>query len=173
MSEKFYKALILIISVLVPLIVATLFYVSLPNLFPGLDITFFPKFHAFLNSLTTLFLLTGFYFIKNKKIRAHKFCMLTSLSLSALFLVSYVFYHAMSEPVHYGGAGFLKYLYYFILITHILLAAGILPLILFTAFRALNNQFDKHKKIARWTLPLWLYITTTGVLVYVFMAPYY
>lgn len=173
MSERFYTILIIVISILVPAIVAVLFYVSVPSFETDFDIRFFPKFHASLNALTTILLLTGFYFIKTGNMKRHRLCMLTSIGLSIVFLVSYVFYHSISEPTTYGGEGWLKSVYYFILITHIILAAGVLPFILFTLFRALNNQFDKHKKIARWTLPIWLYVTITGVLVYVLIAPYY
>jgi putative membrane protein len=99
--------------------------------------------------------------------------MMTALVLSSLFLISYVFYHYISAPTKYGGDGILKSIYYFILLTHILLAAVILPFILFTFYQALNGQFDKHKKVARWTFPVWLYVAITGVLVYFLISPYY
>lgn len=172
-SSKLIKQSIVAISLLVPAIVAFLFYGPSLGLQTGIDLTFFPKFHAFLNSLASLSLLVGFYFIKNKNITAHKSSMLFAFVLSAVFLVSYVFYHSVSEPTTYGGEGFLKYFYYFILITHIFLAAIVLPFILFTFYRALSNDFVRHKKIARWTFPLWLYVTVTGVLVYFLISPYY
>lgn len=173
MSENKYKALIIGISILVPLVVVALFFISVPDANVGIDLRLFPKFHATLNFMTAIILLLGFFFIKQKKIQLHKACMGTAVGLSTVFLCSYVFYHSISEPTHFGGEGIVRPIYYFILITHIFLAAVILPFILFTLMRALRGQFQKHKKIARWTLPIWLYVAITGVMVYVFMAPYY
>ena len=133
----------------------------------------FPKIHATINSLVTICLLTGLYFIKNKKIEQHRLFMLTAFILSGLFLISYVFYHSISESSEFGGSGMIAGVYFFILITHIILAAISFPFILFTAYRAAKGSFAKHKKIARYTFPVWLYVAITGVLVYLFMAPYY
>lgn len=99
--------------------------------------------------------------------------MITSIILSGIFLASYVTYHSLTEPTSYGGEGVVRIIYYILLITHIMLAATIVPLVLITLVRALSNRFDKHKRIARWTLPLWLYVTITGVIVYFMIAPYY
>jgi len=99
--------------------------------------------------------------------------MITAFGLSALFLVSYVISKISNDPVPFGGEGFLKYLYFFILITHIALSGIIIPLVLFTMYRGLTGEYDKHKKIARWTFPIWMYVAITGVLVYLFMLPYY
>lgn len=99
--------------------------------------------------------------------------MITALFLSIAFLISYVFYHASSTPAGYGGTGIIRTIYYFILISHIILAVIIVPLALVTLYRGLFNQVPKHRKIARWTLPLWLYVTITGVIVYFMISPYY
>jgi len=99
--------------------------------------------------------------------------MITAFVLSCIFLISYVVYHLFSAPTHYGGEGALKYIYFFILITHISLSAIIVPLVLFTMTRALQSRFDKHKRIARWTFPIWLYVAVTGVIVYLMLSPYY
>ena len=99
--------------------------------------------------------------------------MLTAFALSALFLISYVIYHSLAEETHFGGEGVIRYIYFFILITHIILAAAIVPLVLITLVRGLSNKFDKHRKIARWTFPLWLYVAVTGVVVYLMLRPYY
>lgn len=171
MSEAFYKRLIIIISLLIPVIVTALVFVKIPA--EGVNLRFFPPFHATLNSITTLLLLSGFFFIKQKNITAHKTCMISAICFSVAFLLSYVFYHSVSDPSPYGGTGFMRYAYFFILITHIVLAAAVLPFILFTVYRALTRQYPRHKKIARWTLPLWLYVTVTGVAVYLMMAEYY
>lgn len=173
MSERAQSYLIIIVSILVPVVVAALFFISPPQVQHNLPLSFFPKFHALLNSLTALCLLVGIYFIKQKKIRQHRAAMLTAFFLSAVFLVSYVTYHTLSESTPYGGEGFIRYVYFFILITHIVLAALILPLILFTFAKALNNKIAEHRRLAKWTFPLWLYVAITGVLVYLMVSPYY
>lgn len=172
-SESVYKKVIITISLLVPALVVILFYVSPPEIDLGIDLKFFPKFHAVLNSIATVLLLAGLYFIKNKQVGKHKAMMLSAFVVSTVFLLSYVTYHTLSEPTKYGGDGILKYVYYFVLITHVVLAAGVLPFILFTFLRALTGDFAKHRSIAKLTLPVWLYVTVTGVIVYFLIAPYY
>lgn len=171
MKDSFYRKLIIGISLLVPALIMLLAFVKIPV--EGINLKFFPKFHAALNTLTSILLLTSFVCIKQKKITAHRNCMLAAIGVSVIFLFSYVFYHAVSEQAKYGGTGILRQVYFFILITHILLAAGVLPFVLLTVYRGLAKQFPRHKKIARWTFPVWLYVAVTGVLVYVMMAPYY
>jgi len=170
-SDSTYKRLIIVVSLLIPAIITALVFVKIPV--EGINLRFFPKFHAILNSITTVLLLSGFLFIKRKNITVHKTCMLSAIFFSVVFLLSYVFYHSISDPIRYGGEGVIRYVYFFVLLTHIFLAAVVLPFVLFTVYRALIRQFGKHKKIARWTLPLWLYVTITGVIVYLMMAPYY
>lgn len=171
MSDAFYKRLIIAVSMLIPALVTALVFVKIPV--EGVNLLFFPKFHATLNSITSVLLVSGFFFIKRKNIIAHKTCMFGAIGMSVLFLLSYVFYHTISEPTKYGGEGIMRPLYFFILITHIVLAAAILPAVLLTVYRALTNQIPAHRKIARWTFPVWLYVAVTGVLVYLMMAPYY
>ena len=173
MTESIYKKAIIAISLAVPALVVVLFYVSPPDIDLGIDLNFFPKFHAALNATATLLLLSGYYFIRNKQITLHKTMMWSAFAVSTVFLLSYVTYHALSVPTQYGGQGVIKFVYYFILATHIVLAAGVLPFILFTFFRALTGDYVKHKKIAKLTLPVWLYVTITGVLVYLMLSPYY
>jgi len=173
MSEKVQSYIIILISILVPSLVSVLFFVSPPESQYTIDLSFFPRFHAILNSMTALCLLTGVFFVRNKKIKQHRMAMLTAFFLSAIFLVSYITYHSLSEPTSYGGEGLLKSIYYFVLITHIILAALILPLILFTFSKAINNNITAHRKLARWTFPLWLYVALSGVLVYLMISPYY
>lgn len=173
LSNNISKRVIIAVSVLIPIVVALLFVIEPPKVDLGIDLTIFPKFHAILNSIATVLLLTGLFFIKQRNITAHKAMMLGALLVSAVFLVSYVVYHSLSEPTKFGGEGAVKYLYYFILITHVVLAAGVLPFILFTFYRALTSDFVKHRKMARYTLPIWLYVTVTGVVVYFMIAPYY
>ncbi|MBC8047515.1 MAG: DUF420 domain-containing protein [Fimbriimonadaceae bacterium] len=171
MNERTISRWIFCISIAVPLLVTILFFTPAVNL--KIDVSFLPKINAIINSAVSILLVTGVYFIKNKNRKAHRFCMLSAFSLSALFLISYVIYHSATESTKFGGEGVIKNLYYFILLTHILLAALILPLILITVSRALTEKFDKHRKIARITFPLWLYVSVTGVIVYFMIAPYY
>lgn len=171
MTDKAYGRIIIFISLLIPAVVTALAFVKIPV--EGINLKFFPKFHATLNSITTILLLAGLFFIKRKNIPLHKACMMSAIFFSVAFLMSYVFYHAISEPTRYGGEGFIRYAYFFILITHIFLAAVVLPFILITVYRALTRQYGRHKKIAKWTLPVWLYVTITGVVVYLMMAEYY
>ncbi len=173
MKERSINWAIGIVSVMVPLIVLLLFYIKPPDVKVGFDLRILPALNASLNFSTALLLLTGFYFIKNKKIRSHRLCMITAFCFSALFLVFYVIYHALTEPTLYGGQGMIRNIYFFILITHIVLAAAILPLILITLVRGLQSKYDRHRKIARWTFPLWLYVAVTGVVVYLMLSPYY
>lgn len=171
--DKIAIPAIITISVVVPVLVLILMY--LPeryNLF-GTQSGTFPFFHAVLNGSTALLLSIGFYFMTIKEYKWHRNFMITAFVLSAIFLVSYVISKISNDPVPYGGEGILRYIYFFILITHIALSAIIVPLVLFTMYRGLTGQYDKHAKIARWTFPIWLYVAITGVLVYIFMLPYY
>ncbi len=125
-----------------------------------------PRLNAALNSLSGLLLLSGYIFIRNKKITAHKICMVSAFITSTIFLVSYVVYHSQVGSVRFPGRGWVRPLYFGILISHTSLAVVIVPLVLITLSRALRSQFDRHRRIARWTLPLWLYVNVTGVVVY-------
>ncbi len=173
MGDKKASLIIIFISVLIPALVAFLFLKSGVPTQVNFDLAIFPKFHAILNSCTAGLLLLGFYYIKKGEFGSHKFCMFAAFLVSAVFLISYVTYHSLGESVKFGGEGLLRYLYFFILITHIVLAAVQTPFILFTLYNALSNQLQKHKRIARWTLPIWLYVSVTGVLVYFMLKPYY
>lgn len=172
-KEQFWAKVIVFVSIAVPVLIAILFKISPPDISTSFDFKILPKFHAFLNGSVAILLMLSFYFIKNKQVKAHKACNVTALVFSAMFLVSYVTYHTFTESTKYGGEGTLKYVYYFILLTHIVLSAIILPIILFTFLRAFVGKFEQHRKIARWTLPLWLYVAITGVLVYLMISPYY
>ena len=140
---------------------------------PDFDFSQLPRVHAVINGTVAFFLMLSYYFIRNKQIAAHRFCNLTSLVLSAGFLVSYITYHTFTESTRFGGEGLVRGVYYFILLTHIVLAAVILPFILFTFLRAFAGRYEAHRKLARWVFPLWLYVSVTGVIVYVMISPYY
>ena len=169
-DDKKHNKLIVILSVAIPVAVAILFRVRIPNVEP---LSFLPPIYATINGITALLLLIAFWAIKNKKIVLHENLMTTSLWCSVVFLVMYVAYHMTSDPTAFGGEGVIKYLYYFILTTHILLSVVIIPFVLITYVRAITNNIEKHKKIARITFPLWLYVAVTGVIVYLMISPYY
>lgn len=153
----------------------------------GFDVHLFAKANAIINSLVALLLLAGLFTIKQKNYRLHKNIMLAAILLSVLFLLSYIGHHLLAGDTRFGDlnhdgelslgekamAGNLRTVYYFILLTHIPLAAIILPFILFTAYRALTGEYDKHKKLVRITWPVWFYVAVTGVVVYLMISPYY
>lgn len=172
-ADRIAVPVIIALSILVPAVILIL--MNLPNRYDllGLDVGSFPFFHAVINFTTAVLLVIGYSLMRAGKISAHRNVMITAFCLSCLFLVSYVISKMSHDPVPYGGEGLLKYIYFFILITHILLSGIIVPLVLFTMYRGLSGQYGKHKKIAKWTFPIWLYVTITGVLVYIFMVPYY
>ncbi|MDA3131042.1 DUF420 domain-containing protein [Aliibacillus thermotolerans] len=137
------------------------------------DLTVLPMLNAIFNSFTTVFLAMALYFILRKNIKAHRRFIYAAFISTSLFLMTYVTYHYLAESTSYGGTGILAGIYYFILITHIILAAMIVPLAILSFLRGVRNQVEKHKKIARWTMPLWLYVSITGVIVYLMISPYY
>lgn len=171
LPEKSIRRLIWIVSVAIPLVVIVL--LSLPRVDIGIDTGFIPRLNALINTSVSVLLLVGYFLIRRRQIAAHRKVMLTAFALSVLFLVSYVIYHLTHEEVRFGGTGWVKGLYLFILITHIGLSVFVVPLALFTIYPALLGRYADHKALARWTFPLWLYVSVTGVLVYVFLSPYY
>ncbi len=139
----------------------------------GLDVSALPAFHATLNGAAGLLLAMGFVLIKRGNVVWHQRVMVTAFTLSCVFLLSYVVYHSQAPAAHFGGEGWVRPLYFFILITHIVLAPVVVPLALYAVARALRGEFGRHRRVARWTFPVWMYVTVTGVLVYLMMAPYY
>lgn len=163
---------ILTVSVLVFVAVVILGRVKV-NVELGFDEHLFAKINAAINSTVSFLLLAGLLAVKNKKYILHKRIMLSALGLSCLFLVSYICHHLFSGETTFGAEGTIRYIYYFILVTHIILAAIVLPFILFTAYRALIGEWPRHKKLAKITWPIWFYVAVTGVLVYFMISPYY
>jgi putative membrane protein len=139
----------------------------------GVDFSFLPPLHASLNALTAVILLAALYFIKNKNVEAHRKAIYAAMATSALFLVSYVLYHFTAPETRFGGTGTIRTVYFILLITHVVLAALILPFIFFTFNRAYTAQYERHKKMARWVYPLWLYVAVTGPVCYLMLKPYY
>lgn len=174
-KESTVKIVIVILSVVVALLVALLNWglETRPNVLSAETLLLFPKFHALLNSLVAILLAFGLYFIKNKQKGNHQKSMLGAFLLSAVFLVSYVVYHTLADPTLYGGEGNIRYVYYFLLITHIVLAALIMPIILMTFYYAATDKWLKHRKLAKITWPLWFYVAVSGVVIYFMIAPFY
>lgn len=171
------KAAVVIWAVSLVIFGAVTFLVNV-KLFNGLNLPFnvhlLALFNAIVNGTVSVLLVWAFLAIKSKKYVLHKNLMLTSIVLSVLFLLSYIGHHLLAPETKYGGPhDWLYFLYLFILITHIILAGVILPFILYTAYRSLTGEYAKHKKLARYTWPLWLYVSITGVLVYLLISPYY
>ncbi len=163
-----YRKLIIAVSIVIPLAVAALFGIKVP----GYDFSFLPPVYATINGITAVLLIIAFIAIKNGRRLLHERIMKTCMGLSACFLVMYVIYHMTSETTHFGGTGFIRYVYLFILATHIVLSIVIIPMVLFSFVRALSGDFERHKKLSRVTFPLWLYVAITGVIVYLMISPY-
>jgi len=169
-AKEPYKNLIIVLSILIPTVVAILF--GLPKV-KGYDFSFLPPIYATINGLTAIFLLAAVIAIKNQRRKLHERLIKLCMLLSALFLIMYVAYHLTSDATPFGGTGVIRVIYFFILITHILLSIVVIPFVLFTYSRALSGNFERHKMLAKYTFPLWLYVAVTGVIVYVMISPYY
>ena len=188
-----YNIWIIIVSVVVPVVVALLLFIKWdndllifdmrsPNFVPVIllenlpiakPLTFLPPIYAAINGLTAMFLVTAIYYIKKGNRVVHEKLIKVCISLYLAFVVMYIAYHITSDPTKFLGTGFIAYLYYFILISHIILSITVIPFVLVTYVRAITNDFEAHKKIARITFPLWLYVAVTGVVVYIMISPYY
>ena len=174
-QDSFFVPLIISLSVIIPIVVALL--MLFPDVFhiesESVDFSSLPFFHAILNGSTAVLLFAGFILIKNKKTNLHKISMLSAFILSSIFLLSYVTSKLTNSPVPFGGEGIIRYIYFFILISHIILSVAILPLALFSIYRGITGEIEKHKSIVKYTFPIWIYVAITGVLVYILMTPYY
>ena len=179
-----YNTWIIVLSIAIPIAVALLFSVRIP----GVErLGFLPPIYAAINGLTALFLIIAFFQIKNGNKDWHEILMKSAIALSVVFLLLYVCYHATSDSTKFGDAdmngivsetekaavGGIAYLYYFILFSHIFLSVAVIPFVLVTYVRAITGRFKMHKKIARITFPIWLYVAITGVIVYFMISPYY
>ncbi|RIX52841.1 DUF420 domain-containing protein [Paenibacillus nanensis] len=173
MKEKNYTPLVAVLTVVIVALVAILFFLPAYEGEVGFDVKLLPLLNAVFNSFTFLALLIALFAIKRKNIRMHRSFILMAFVTTTLFLVSYVTYHYLTESTPYGGEGILRGIYFFVLLTHIVLAIVVVPLALLSLARGLSNQVDKHRKIARWTMPIWLYVSLTGVIVYLMISPYY
>lgn len=168
-KEEKYRKLVIALSILIPIAVAALFGIKID----GVNLSFLPPIYASINGLTAVLLIIAVVAIKNGKRALHERLMTVNICLSALFLILYVAYHMTSDSTKFGGEGLVKSIYLFILASHILLSVVVIPLVLFTYIRALSEKFDKHRKLAKITFPIWLYVAVTGVIVYIMISPYY
>jgi len=186
--EKRFKSSIIFVSILIPVVVAILFSIKLKDFGINVEpLSFLPPIYAGINALTAILLVLGVIAIKNGNREKHQKLMTAAIGCSVAFLVMYVAYHLTADSTKYGDtnhdgilsevelaeAGIMRLIYFFILITHILLSIIIIPLVLFTYVRALAERFDRHKKLAKITFPIWLYVAITGVIVYIMISPYY
>ena len=168
-QKKDYGIWIKIVSVTIPVVVAILFGVRVDYDLP----VFLPPIYATINAITALLLVLALVAIKAKKIQLHQRLMQSCIVLSLVFLVMYIAYHMTTDPTPFGGEGYMKTLYFFILISHIILSIALIPLVLISYVRAFQKEFAAHKKISKITFPIWLYVASTGVIVYLMIAPYY
>ncbi|MEK3881959.1 DUF420 domain-containing protein [Paenibacillus sp. PL2-23] len=173
MKEKNYTPIVAVLTVVIVALVAILFFLPAYNGEVGFDVLLLPLLNAIFNSFTFVSLLIALIAIMKKNVRMHRAFILMAFVTTTLFLVSYVTYHYLTESTPYGGEGLLKGIYLFVLLTHIVLAIVVVPLALMSLARGLANQVDKHRRIARWTMPIWLYVSLTGVIVYLMISPYY
>jgi putative membrane protein len=171
-NDKRANILIILFSIIVFLAVIFLSRIKLELDLP-FDVHIFARLNAAINSAVAFLLLVALLAVKRGRYALHKKVMMTAMLLSLLFLVSYICHHLLSHSTTFGGSGTIKFVYYFILITHILLAAIILPFILYTSYRALVAEWPQHRKLARITWPIWFYVSVTGVIVYWMISPYY
>ena len=172
--EQKYNKWIIALSVIIPVAVAVLFKIKLKNLgFNVSPLPILPPIYATINGITAVLLITAVIAIKNGNRKRHELLMKIAIACSLVFLLLYIAYHMTTDSTVFGGTGFIKYVYFFILLSHISLSIATIPLVLITYVRALAEKFDKHKKIAKITFPIWLYVAVTGVIVYLMISPYY
>ena len=167
-----YNRLINILAIAIPLVVAVLLGIR-QKVDLGEWTKLLPHINGVINTLTALLLIVGRYFIAQKNIRAHRQTMTVAFMLGSLFLVSYVLYHLSNESTSFGGEGIIRPIYYFLLISHIVLSVVVVWFVLRAIYFAYSNQIPEHKKAVKWAFPIWLYVSITGVIVYLLISPYY
>lgn len=176
-NDRRASVLIILFSIVVFLVVSALHplnkALNIDASTLGFDVHLFAGVNAVLNTAVTILLIAAYVLVRKGAYRAHRNTMYAAMALSVLFLVSYIAHHILAGDTPYGGTGVIRIVYYVLLTTHIILAAVILPFILFTAYRGMTGEYERHKKLARWTFPLWLYVSITGPVVYLMLSPYY
>jgi len=171
-QEQKANRIINVLSIAIPVAVAVLLGIR-QKVDLGSWTTYLPHINAVINSATSLLLVMGLYFIRQKNVAAHRRTMLTAFTLGSLFLVSYVLYHLTNESTSFGGQGWIRPVYYFLLVSHIVLSVVVVWFVLRAVYFAVTNQISKHKQTVKWAYPIWLYVSTTGVIVYLLIKPYY
>ena len=186
-NDKTYLPIIWVLSVAIPVVVALLLFMPKSGSLGDLNVSFLPQLNAILNTATAVMLIAGFIAIKNQKQELHKTFMMSAFALSSVFLICYVAYHFLEPSTKFGdidangvvdatelaAVGAMRMVYLIILLTHILLATAVVPLVLFSIYFAMSGQLPRHKKIVKWTYPIWLYVAITGPIVYLMISPYY
>ena len=173
LKERNYTPIIITLTIVINALIAILFFIPKKDTSIAFDVTILPRLNAIFNSFTFIFLLAALFFILRKNINMHRNFIFAAFSTTTLFLVTYLIYHYIAPSTTYGGDGILKNIYYFILISHISLAPIVVALALFSLDWGLTGNITKHRKIARWTMPIWLYVSLSGVLVFLLISPYY
>lgn len=164
---------IAVVSVVVPALVVYLMYGNKATRIENLDVSLLPHINAVLNTVTSVCLVLGFIFIKQRFIQGHRLMMMIAFVLSTVFLISYVIYHNNAESTPYGGEGFIRIVYFSFLISHIILAMVVVPFVLLAIYWAITAQYERHRRIVKWTFPIWTYVAISGVIVYLMISPYY
>ena len=172
-NEKLSLRIIGILSVVVPVLVAILLFSPSKLTLSGGWVKFLPHLNGMMNTAASIALIFGFYFIKKGNILYHRVSMIAAFVMGSIFLVSYVIYHSIAPSTHFGGEGIIRPIYFGLLISHIILAAIVVPFVLLAMYYGLANKIIMHKKIVKWTFPIWLYVSITGVVVYLMISPYY
>jgi putative membrane protein len=173
LSERALKLWVWGLSAVVVLLVAFLFGSGSRFTLEGVDVSGLPRLHAFLNGGCAVLLVAGVVAVRAGRIGVHRAAMVGAFALSTLFLVSYVVYHSQAPSTPFGGEGWVRPVYFTVLVSHVVLAPVVLPLALYTVLRAFRAEYGRHRRVARWTFPVWLYVAVTGVTVYLMMAPWY
>ncbi len=173
-GSRVFKRLFIIISIIIPVLVAVLMFLPKENTNEVSSWIFsLPFYNAIINSLTALILILGVFFVKTGRVTNHKISMITAFILGSLFLVFYIIYHSNAPSTKFGGEGIIRNIYFFFLLTHILLAFIVVPLVLSAIYFGVFQKIEKHKKMVKYTFPIWLYVSITGVIVYLMISPYY
>ncbi len=173
LKERNFAPLIITTALIINALIALLFFLPEKDHNITFDLTILPRLNAIFNSFTFIFLLAALYFILKKNVKTHRNFIFAAFSTTTLFLVTYLTYHYLAPSTSFGGEGIVKSIYYFVLISHILLAPIVVVLALFSLVWGLTRNISKHRKIARWTMPIWLYVSLSGVIVYLMISPYY
>ncbi len=166
-KSKNLRTLIVVLSIAIPVVVAILFGVKIP----GYDLSILPAIYAGINGLTAFLLILALVFVKQRKLKLHEQTIRICMGLSVVFLLLYVLYHMTSDSTPYGGA--IGWLYYPLLISHIILSVAVIPMVLYAFLYAIEKKFEQHKRLTRFTWPIWFYVAVTGVIVYIMISPYY